>query len=461
MEDNKPIFGTDEGIQFTGFQVNNPSIIKVIGVGGGGGNAVNHMFNEGIHDVSYVLCNTDRKALEDSPVPNKLQLGNEGLGAGNRPERARQAAQESIEDINNMLDDGTKMVFITAGMGGGTGTGAAPIIAQCAKERGILTVGIVTIPFRFEGNKKIDQALEGVEEIKKHVDALLVINNERLREIYPELTVINAFARADDTLTVAARSIAEIITMRGRINLDFQDVKTVLEDGGVALMSTGYGEGENRVSRAIDEAIKSPLLNNNDIFNSKKVLLNINFSDAQESQQFTMEEMNEVHNFMSKFSKDVETKWGMATDASLGNKIKITLLATGFGLQNVPGMQNVMEEKMKQENDDERERQEIRDALREQYYHDGGKPSTRRRRYIFVFSPNELDNEDIIARVEETPTFRRTKDELAQIRNTGDMMHAASSETAENFRPQATGSQGTLLSQGELQPEPFAGFSLD
>lgn len=235
-------FGAEGGIEFTGFHTNKPHIIKVIGVGGGGGNAVNHMYNEGIHDVNYIVCNTDNKALTDSPVPNKLQLGKEGLGAGNKPARAREAAMESIDDINAMLDDGTKMVFITAGMGGGTGTGAAPIIAQCAKEKGILTVGIVTIPFRFEGNKKIDQALEGVEEIKKHVDALLVINNERLREIYPELTVINAFGRADDTLTIAARSIAEIITMHGTINLDFQDVKTVLENGGVALMSTGYGE---------------------------------------------------------------------------------------------------------------------------------------------------------------------------------------------------------------------------
>ncbi len=415
-EATRNTFGVDDGIQFTGFRVNNPSIIKVIGVGGGGGNAVNHMFSEGIHDVSYVLCNTDRKALEDSPVPNKLQLGREGLGAGNRPERARASAMESIEDIKTMLSDGTKMVFITAGMGGGTGTGAAPIIAQCAKESGILTVGIVTIPFRFEGNKKIDQALEGVEEIKKHVDALLVINNERLREIYPELTVINAFARADDTLSVAARSIAEIITMRGKINLDFQDVKTVLENGGVALMSTGYGEGENRVSKAIDEAIKSPLLNNNDIFNSKKVLLNINFSDASESQQFTMEEMNEVHNFMSKFSADVETKWGMATDASLGNKIKITLLATGFGLQNVPGMQQQIERNLQQQEETDREEQEHKDAIREIYYPSTNKSTARRRPYIFVFSPNELDDEDIISRVESTPTQRRTKEELNQIR---------------------------------------------
>ena len=457
MDQKTFTFGSEDGIQFTGFRVNNPSIIKVIGVGGGGGNAVNHMFNEGIHDVSYVVCNTDNKALTDSPVPNKLQLGKEGLGAGNRPERAREAALESIEDINNMLNDGTKMVFITAGMGGGTGTGAAPIIAQCAKEKGILTVGIVTIPFRFEGNKKIDQALEGVEEIKKHVDALLVINNERLREIYPELTVINAFGRADDTLTIAARSIAEIITMRGRINLDFQDVKTVLENGGVALMSTGYGEGENRVSKAIDEAIKSPLLNNNDIFNSKKVLLNINFSDAEESQQFTMEEMNEVHNFMSKFSKEVETKWGMATDATLGNKIKITLLATGFGLQSVPGMQDMIESKTQLEREEEREKQERKEELRGQYYSpDGGIPLTRRRRHLFIFMPDELDNEDIIARVEETPTYRRTKDELAQIRNTEEPMGPTIVENA----PQPEASESSVP-ESAPQEESFTGFQLD
>ena len=215
------------------------SIIKVIGVGGGGGNAVNHMYREGIHDVTFVLCNTDNQALNDSPVPVHLQLGKEGLGAGNKPEKAREAAEESIEDIKAMLNDGTRMTFITAGMGGGTGTGAAPVIARVSKDMGILTVGIVTIPFRFEGAKKIDQALDGVEEMSKHVDALLVINNERLREIYPELSLTAAFGKADDTLSVAAKSIAEIITVHGLINLDFNDVKTVLKDGGVAIMSTG------------------------------------------------------------------------------------------------------------------------------------------------------------------------------------------------------------------------------
>ena len=307
-------------------------IIKVIGVGGGGGNAVNHMYKEGIHDVAFVVCNTDSKALEESPVPVKLQLGHEGLGAGNRPAKAREATEESLEEVQNMLNDGTKMVFITAGMGGGTGTGAAPLIAKVAKEMDILTVGIVTIPFRWEGDKKIDQALDGVEEISKNVDALLLINNERLSEIYSDLSLDDAFDRADDTLSVAAKSIAEIITMRGKVNLDFNDVKTVLKDGGVAIMSTGYGEGENRVSTAIQNAQHSPLLNNNDIFKSKKVLLNISYSSDK---KLMMSEMDEVKEFMNRFNRDFETKFGIAIDDTLGDKVKITLLATGFGVQDI------------------------------------------------------------------------------------------------------------------------------
>ena len=359
----------EKGIQFN-LETHSPSIIKVIGVGGGGGNAVNHMYREGIHDVTFVLCNTDKQALSDSPIPTRLQLGTEGLGAGNRPARAKEAALESIEDIRKMLNDGTRMVFVTAGMGGGTGTGAAPIIAQCAKEMGILTVGIVTIPFRFEGNKKIDQALDGVEEISKHVDALLVINNERLREIYPELTVLNAFGKADDTLSIAAKSIAEIITVHGIINLDFQDVTTVLKDGGVAIMSTGYGEGENRVSHAIEEALHSPLLNNNDIFNSKKVLLSITFCAEQESDQLTMEEMSEINDFMSKFGPDVETKWGMATDATLEKKVKITVLATGFGLEDVPGMSSKYTQADADKIAEQEEQEEKNRTRRTKFYRD-------------------------------------------------------------------------------------------
>ncbi len=405
------------GINFNFRQTENPCIIKVVGVGGGGGNAINHMYREGIHDVTYVVCNTDKKALSDSPVPNHLQLGKDGLGAGNNPAVGRLRAEESIEDIKAMLNDGTRMVFITAGMGGGTGTGAAPVIAQCAKDAGILTVGIVTIPFKFEGNKKINQALDGVEEIAKHVDALLVINNERLREIYPELTVINAFAKADDTLSIAAKSIAEIITMHGTINLDFQDVTTVLKDGGVAIMSTGYGEGENRVTKAIDEALNSPLLNNNDIFNSRKVLLNINFCSENETGNLMMEEMNEVNDFMSRFRRDVETKWGLATDSSLGDKVKITLLATGFGLQNVPGVRSIVEQKEQERTAADQEREDYNEERAGFYYGSStGSPVRRRRHNTYIFTDDDLDNDDIISMVDARPAYNRTKEEISKIK---------------------------------------------
>lgn len=397
------------------------SIIKVIGVGGGGGNAVNHMYREGIHDVSFVLCNTDAQALNDSPVPVHLQLGKEGLGAGNRPARAREAAMESIDDIRRMLDDGTKMAFITAGMGGGTGTGAAPVIAQASKEMGILTVGIVTIPFRFEGSRKIDQALDGVEEMSKHVDALLVINNERLREIYPDLTVLDAFGKADDTLSVAAKSIAEIITVHGLMNLDFNDVKTVLKDGGVAIMSTGYGEGENRVKKAIDDALNSPLLNDNDVFNSKKILLSISFSSEKKEQQgLMMEEMNDVNDFMAKFGEDFEIKWGLAIDPELGNKVKVTILATGFGIEDVEPIER--RNRHSQEEADriaeEEEKAAERDERRKHYYgNDNNNTQHKRRPHIYIFSQADLDNEDVILAVENTPTYSRTRQKLEEIRN--------------------------------------------
>ena len=399
------------------------SIIKVIGVGGGGGNAVNHMYREGIHDVSFVLCNTDAQALNDSPVPEHLQLGAEGLGAGNRPERARQAAMESIDQIRAMLNDGTKMACITAGMGGGTGTGAAPVIAQVSKEMGILTVGIVTIPFRFEGPKKIDQALDGVEEMAKHVDALLVINNERLREIYPELTVLDAFGKADDTLSVAAKSIAEIITIHGLINLDFNDVKTVLKDGGVAIMSTGYGEGDGRVKKAIDDALNSPLLNDNDVFNSKKILLSIAFSNEKnDNQGLMMEEMNDVNDFMAKFGDDFEIKWGLATDPELGKKVKVTILATGFGVEDVEPKDR-RERRTQEEANRIAQEEEIaaeKADRRNRYYgKDGKNPMMKHRPHVYIFTPDTLDNEDVILAVENTPTYKRTRQMLEDIRNTG------------------------------------------
>ncbi|MCQ2221399.1 MAG: cell division protein FtsZ [Prevotella sp.] len=399
------------------------SIIKVIGVGGGGGNAVNHMYREGIHDVSFVLCNTDNQALNDSPVPVHLQLGKEGLGAGNRPEKARAAAEESIEDVRKMLNDGTRMAFITAGMGGGTGTGAAPVIARESKNMGILTVGIVTIPFRFEGRKKIDQALDGVEEMEKNVDALLVINNERLRKIYGELPVLKAFGKADDTLSVAAKSIAEIITVHGLINLDFNDVKTVLKDGGVAIMSTGYGEGEGRVKKAIDDALNSPLLNDNDVFNSRRILLSISFhSNDKDCQGLMMDEMNDVNDFMDKFGSEFEIKWGLALDPTLGDKVKVTILATGFGIENIDGMTSHLsgrrqtQEEIAQQAAEEEARSQRRERMEHYYGPSGSNPKYKTRPQVFLFEPEDLDNEDVILAVENTPTSKRTRQQLDDIR---------------------------------------------
>lgn len=399
------------------------SIIKVIGVGGGGGNAVNNMYKQGIHDVSFVVCNTDAQALKDSPVPERLQLGSEGLGAGNQPEKARLAAEESIDDIKAMLSDGTKMDFITAGMGGGTGTGAAPVIARVSKELGILTVGIVTIPFKFEGNKKIDQALDGVDEMAKHVDALLVINNERLRKVYPDLSLLNGFAKADDTLSVAAKSIAEIITVRGLINLDFNDVRTVLKDGGVAIMSTGFGEGEGRVRKAIEDALNSPLLNDNDVYNSQRILLSIAFSSENGTDGLAMEEMNEINDFMSRFGSKFELKWGIAIDNTLEKKVKITILATGFGLndlEDVASYHSRLDKARANEEAQKKAEQEEADAersnRRDQYYRDNGDKLTKARPHIYLFSQDDLDNEDVILDVESIPTFNRTKPMLNEIK---------------------------------------------
>ena len=322
-----------------------------------------------------------------------------------------------------MLSDGTKMDFITAGMGGGTGTGAAPVIAQVSKELGILTVGIVTIPFKFEGNKKIDQALDGVDEMAKHVDALLVINNERLRKVYPDLSLLNGFAKADDTLSVAAKSIAEIITVRGLINLDFNDVRTVLKDGGVAIMSTGFGEGEGRVRKAIDDALNSPLLNDNDVYNSQKILLSIAFSSDNGTDGLAMEEMNEINDFMSRFGSNFELKWGIAIDNTLEKKVKITILATGFGLDDLEDVANYhsrLDKARAQEEAQKKAEQEEADAersnRRDKYYRDNGDKLTKARPHIYLFSQDDLDNEDVILEVESIPTFNRTKPMLNEIK---------------------------------------------
>ena len=397
------------------------NIIKVIGVGGGGGNAVNHMYREGIHDVSFALCNTDAQSLNASPVPVHIMLHNEELCAMSMPKQAREIAEDTIDDIKHMLDDGTKMTFITAGMGGCTGTGAAPVIARVSKEMGILTVGIVTIPFLWEGEKKINRALDGVEELAKNVDTLLVINNERLREVYADLSVLNAWEKVDDTLSMAAKSIAEIITSRGIVNLNFNDVRTVLEDGGVAIMSTGYGEGEGRLRKAIDNALHSPLLNNNDIYNSKKILLSITFAaDKSNNEGLRMEEMNEVNEFMSHFNCDYQFKCGIFLDPNLGEKVKVTILATGFGIKNIDGMQEHQTKKYTQEEADNMAKKAEADAQKKArmgvYYGSGEKTMEYKRRpHIFLFSPEYLDNEDVILAIENTPTYKRSKNMIDEI----------------------------------------------
>lgn len=325
----------DELINFDMPSVNE-SIIKVIGVGGGGGNAVNYMHRMGIKDVDFVLCNTDAQALHNSPVEMKVQLGaslTEGRGAGNKPEIGRQAAIESLNQLVELLSSNTKMVFITAGMGGGTGTGAAPVIAKASKELGILTVAIVTIPFRNEGKKRIAQAIEGIENIRQHVDSLLVINNEKLLEVFGNLKLTEAFARADDVLATAAKGIAEIITVHGYINVDFADVETVMTNSGVALMGSGQASGEKRAITAVKTALESPLLNNNDISGARNILLNITYGDDE----ITMEEIGLIIDYVQAAAgDDADLIWGNGSDPSLGEDLKVTVIATGFGTSTIP-----------------------------------------------------------------------------------------------------------------------------
>jgi cell division protein FtsZ len=306
------------------------SIIKVIGVGGGGSNAVNHMFRQGIKGVDFVVCNTDAQALDFSPIPAKVQLGStltEGRGAGSLPQVGKDAAVENIEDIKSLLGETTKMVFITAGMGGGTGTGAAPIVAQTARDMGILTVGIVTLPFSFEGKRRRQQAEEGIEEMRNAVDTLLVISNDKLREMYGNLSLSNAFAQADNVLTTAAKGIAEIITVTGYINVDFEDVRTVMNKGGSAIMGSASAEGENRATRAIESALSSPLLNDNIIKGAKHILLNITAGDLEA----TMDEVSEISDFVQEEAgMSANIIFGTGHDPELGDKINVTVIATGF-----------------------------------------------------------------------------------------------------------------------------------
>ncbi len=325
---------------------NRDCIIKVIGVGGGGSNAVNHMFGQGIKDVNFMVCNTDAQALENSPVPIKIQLGDsltQGRGAGNKPDKGKQAAIENLADIERVLQDNTKMVFITAGMGGGTGTGAAPVIAKAARDMGILTVGIVTIPFKFEGKLRISQALDGIAEMEKNVDSLLVINNEKLRDMYGDLKLSNAFSKADDVLSIAAKGIAEIITVHGYINVDFADVETVMKDSGVSVMGSSFASGENRALVAIQQALESPLLNSNDIRGAKNILLNI----TSGVDEITMDEVGEVTDYVQDIvGTSASIIWGTGNDANLKDNVSVTIIATGFNTKNIAEFTNRNEPKV-------------------------------------------------------------------------------------------------------------------
>lgn len=388
-----------------------PRIIKVVGVGGGGSNAVHNMYRKGIHNVSFAVCNTDMQAMQNSPIPKKVQLGieiTEGLGAGNDPEVARKAAEESREELERLFNDGTKMAFITAGMGGGTGTGAAPVVAEIAKKLGILTVGIVTIPFKFEMTGKIKQALKGVIEISKHVDALLVINNQRLIDMFPKLNVTEGFHLVDDVLTTATKSIAEIITARGTINLDFRDVRKILKDGGVAIMSYGIEKGDMRVSRAFRSALHSPLLNDNDIYKSKKILFNIY---ENPNDPIRIEEMAEVESFMAQFQEeDIELIWGYSKDHNLEEgAVKVTVLATGFGMKDIPGMEPVIKKEEEKEEKISREDQERLDQMLGVFY----KPEYK----VYIFKGDEMYNDEFLEALDNSPTYKRSAMELEKIMN--------------------------------------------
>lgn len=395
----------------------NDAIIKIIGVGGGGGNAVNYMYAQNIPNVNFVVCNTDKQHLYNSPVPNKLLLGYDitrGRGAGNKPEIGRQCAEADRDKIKELFTDHTEMVFITAGMGGGTGTGAAPVVAQIAKESGMLTIGIVTVPFMFEGDKKVIKALDGADEMKKHVDALLVINNENILELYKDINFFNAFEKADDTLANAARSISEIISEEGYINVDFQDVKTTLKDSGTAIISTAYGEGEHRISDAIHNALHSPLLKTHDINTSRRLLFK--FSCWKDSENYIRaEEINEITQFTSKLPKSVDVKWGIANDPSLGDKVKFTILASGFDVVIREGEGEKGEIKFRPGDSPESgekadEKPEADQRIKDIYGQDKilkQKHDAAKVKYA-VLTVDQFDNPDIVTLIERTPAFNRS-----------------------------------------------------
>ena len=383
------------------------SIIKVIGVGGGGSNAVNHMFSQNIEGVNFIICNTDAQAIAQSKVPNKIQLGphlTQGLGAGANPAIGRQATEESLEEIKRILEVNTKMAFITAGMGGGTGTGGAPILAKICKDLGILTVGIVTTPFAYEGKKRIAQAEEGVLLLKNHVDTLLVISNDKLRHQFGNLKMKEAFAKADNVLATAAKCITDVINSTGQINVDFADVCTVMSNGGVAILGSAVADGENRAQTAIENAINSPLLNDNDIRGAKWILININSAEGEH--EFTMDEVEVIQNYLlSQAGEDTDVILGLGYDNNLGNQIGITLIATGFEHKDpFEKKPSISEEK-----NDEKIVMTLEMPVKEQNLH-VAKTETILQQPVLQF--DEKEEEKAIAEITETPIVVSIEDEL-------------------------------------------------
>lgn len=397
------------------------SIIKVIGVGGGGGNAVNYMYQQNIPLIKFVVCNTDSQALKMSPVPNQLLLGPEithGRGAGNNPEIGRQCAEASVEDIRALFDDETEMVFITAGMGGGTGTGAGPVVAREAKEAGMLTIGIVTVPFMFEQKKKILKAVEGAKEMRKYTDALLIINNENIIELYKDFNFFNAFSKADETLANAARSISEIISEKCYVNVDFQDVKTTLKDSGAAIISTAIGEGEHRITDALNKALHSPLLKRHDINTSKRLLFKFMCSKDSEN-PIRAEEIAEITSFTSKLPSSIDVKWGIGDDPTMEDKVKITILASGFDLTIADDDTTIIikdDQPVKPLETTKKEKAEQgmiadiygKDKLKEQ------ERETARLKYA-VLKPSQFDDYEAIALIERTATYGRPQHVLEEL----------------------------------------------
>ncbi len=393
------------------------SIIKVIGVGGGGVNAVNYMYKQNIPLIKFVVLNTDKQSLEMSEVPTQVIIG-PGYGAGNVPEVGRQFAEDDIDKIKALFDDETQMVFITAGMGGGTGTGAAPVVAREAKAAGMLTIGIVTVPFMFEGKKKIIKALAGAEEMKKYVDALLIINNENIIELYKDFNFFNAFSKADDTLANAARSISDIISEKCYINVDFQDVKTTLKDSGSAIISTAIGEGEHRITDALQNALHSPLLKRHDILTSKRLLFK--FICAKESKNpIRAEEIAEINNFTSKLPSSIDVKWGIGDDPSMGDKVKITVLASGFDVTIQDGDEKIVMTMPEEKTAETTQQESVEEKLIvETYGFEKLKEQERenaRLKYV-ILKPWQFDDHESIALIERTPTYNRNQQITEKLR---------------------------------------------